>query len=771
VARFHAWLLAAVLRRPLAVLLAWAALAALAVAALLTLKVDGRVEAFLPERDRHLVDYADALRRFGLAETVFVDADRKDVERVRAALRDPGLFLEILGDPDEATRMRTARALAPLVPLLLPESSYGDVEKRLEPEALRARMEEHYERLVGPAGGVYQEILRQDPLELGSLAMGSLVPTPGGRFEGGALLSSDGRRGLITAIPRAPVGDEAGAMALEALFEGLEVSWVGGHRFYLANSRAIQADVGLVSTAGFLLVLLVVVVGFRGARIVGLAALAMALASLGGLAAAVLLFGPVSGVGLAFGGAIGGICADYVLHLHAVPRNGETRREAVTRVYLEIGPTIAVGAATSAAAFLTLLFSEVPVHRQIGVIAAAGILVAQAFSLTAGPVLAIGRGGNDKATEEPRPTPLDRAAGSWFRRILPRAGLALGAALLLLAGAAALTPSLRFERDLRRFESKDAATVEAEETFNDNWGGMLSRAIALVPGNDLEEALRKAEDAQQALGPNVTGPAGILPSKRMQDRRWESWRTFWTGERTARLRTDLAAAGKEFGIKAATFDPFFASLTTRPDPVTPKALEGTAFESVLGRHLHAKDGKTEVLLLVPATAAAPGVRVLTGKGLADAVAEATRGELLLLSLPAILLVAVLLWLHYRSARRVLVALYPMVGGLVLMAGVLVAAGEPLSLLSIPAVVSVFGMGVDYAVFLIDALAGADGEKRVAERSAPVLGAMLASLSTGIALLLASHPGFRALGIAMTAGIGGSFLLAWLGVPKLTGWKR
>jgi predicted exporter len=806
-------LLEAVLRRPLAVLLAWAAFAALCVAVVLPMRVDGRVEAFLPERDRHLADYSDALQRFGLAGTMFVDVEapqgapmREAVDRVRGSLAGSGLVREILGAPDEAARMRTARALAPEVPLLLPEEAYGDMEARLDSGDLRSRMEEHYERLVGPAGGVYQQVLRGDPLELGTLAMTALARfpgTPGQRFEGGALLSADGRHALLTAIPAATVGDEAAAVALESLMDGIardlgdraRLTWVGGHRFYLANSRTIQADVQRVSMAALLLVLAIVFAGFRAARILGLAGLAVAVASLGGLAAGVLVFGPVSGVALAFGGALGGICVDYVLHLHAVPRAGEARVEAVRRVYLEIGPTVVIGAITSAAAFLVLLASPVPVHRQIGVVAAAGILVALAFSLTAGPVLAAGRPRQEKAPAEPRPTPFDRLSGAWFGAVLRRPGAALGIALVLLAASAAASPSLRIEKDLRRFESKDPATVEAERAFTAAWGGMLSRPVVLVPGDDLQAALRGAEDLETVLrsggaaGGGVLGPSAVLPSLRTQDRRWERWRGFWTEARVARLREDLAGAAGEFGIRKGTFEPFFESLAVRPPPVTPEVLRGTAFDAVLSRHVHEVDGKYRVLLLAPRLAepgaggdfvrdvvevAAPGARVLTGKGLADAVADATFGELTGLALPALALVGILLAWYYRRVGTVLVALFPLVGGLVLMAGILVAAGEPLSMLSIPAVIPVFGMGVDYGVFLIDALDGAprggDAVAAVGRRSAPVLGAMLTTLATGAALLLAKHPGFRTLGIAMLAGVGSSFLLAWLAVPRLAGWK-
>ena len=804
-------ILEAVLRRPLAVLSAWAAITGILLATVLSIRVDGRVEAFLPERDAHLADYTDALRHFGLAETLFVDVEaatgaplKNAVDLVRGRMASSGLIGEVFGSPDEDARIRTARALAPAVPFLIPGEEFGRLEARLEPGDLADRMDEHYERLMGPAGGVYQEFLRGDPLELGTFAMTAMMRSslaPGQRFEGGALLSADGRHGLVTARPLAAVGDEEAAAALEVLMEGIRrdlggdgrLTWVGGHRFYLANSRAIRADVQHVSTVALLLVLGIVFLGFRGARLVVLAGAAVAVASIAGLAAGVLVFGPVSGVALAFGGALGGICVDYVLHLHAVPHAGESRREAVRRVYLGVGPTAVIGALTSAAAFLVLAASPVPVHRQMGVVAAAGILAALCFSLTAGPARAAGLRPEKRAAADAAPTPLDRISGAWFGAVLRRPRAAMWIALALVAAAAAAAPPPPKKKDLRRLELKDAAPLEDARRFASTWGGMLSRAVVIVPGDDLQAALRGAEDAEAALreggagGEGTLGPSSVLPSLRTQDRRWAKWREFWTEDRVSRLREDLGAAAAERGIRKGTFDPFFDSLLVRPPPLAPERIRGTAFEPVLTRHVREEDGRTRVMLMAPGAVlegeagervaaameeAAPGTRVLTGKGLADAVAEATVTELTALSLPALALVAVLLALYYRRLRGVLVALVPLAGGLLLLAGTLVVAGEPLSVLSIPAVVPVFGMGVDYGVFLIDALAAADGRgpmpEPVARRSAPVLGAMLTTVAMGFALFMADHPGFKTLGLAMGVGVGGAFLVAWLAVPGLTG---
>src|SRR6185503_15710450 len=150
-------------------------------------------------------------------------------------------------------------------------------------------------------------------------------------------------------------------------------------------------------------------------------------------------------------------------------------------------------------------------------------------------------------------------------------------------------------------------------------------------------------------------------------------------------------------------------------------------------------------------------KILSGRGLADAVVAATRREFATLALPALLLVWVLLVLYYRSFVLASIGVFPLLGGLLVTAGLLAACGEPLNLLNAAVALPVFGLGVDYAIFLMDALRDAardfpdDRARRIAEvgeRMGTMIGDVLTTLAGALPMIFAATPAIYSIGLAM-----------------------
>jgi predicted exporter len=449
------------------------------------------VGPFLPRSDPRLAAYADALHRFGDTHTVYVDvaaADREAThaaaDSLEAAMRASGLFARVFGKSSDWDAGRTFDVLVSALPLLLDDEDLAEVESRTRSEALSARMEEHYERLLGPVGGIHQDALARDPLELTGLVLDRVSATRGpneARFERGRLVSGDGRHALLSASPVADVGDEEAAERLEEFFAeatarldgthpGATVAWVGGHRHYRANALAFRRDMTWVSALAVTLVLGVIFVGFRGARITWISAVAVVVGGIAGAAALATAYPEVSGISLGFGAALSGISVDYVIHLHAERRAGETRREAVRRTFVAVGPTVLIGAITSAAGFLVLLASDIPAHGQLGLAAGAGIGAALLFAMFPGPLVAAA-GRTDRVAKDDPPNVYDRASTALFGSILRHPARAFAAGALLVGLGAAAATSLRFESDIRRFEVRDAAVDRSRAELSRSFRG------------------------------------------------------------------------------------------------------------------------------------------------------------------------------------------------------------------------------------------------------------------------------------------------------------
>jgi predicted exporter len=789
------------------VIAVWIVATLLIALAALRVRVDGRVDALVPEKDRHVAEYIEAMRRMGASEIVYVDVSADDpaslarnagvvVDRLDAS----GLFREVFGrgSPDEMAR--TGRLVLRAAPYYLDEADYATLAARLVPDDLADRAESLSARLLEPGGEARESSIRRDPLDIAPLAMARVLGRDGARGGGGAgLVSKDGRHALVGGRTKATMGDEEAGLAVDALVASVakelagaaKVDWVGGHRFYRSNAQAITSDISLVSTAGTVLVLLVIFFGYPGWRSVAIAALSGLMAGVCAVACAALCFDAVSGVAVAFGGSLSGICVDYVVHLRAAPRRGETRRDAVRRVFEHVAPSVVIGAGTTAAAFLVLVASPVAAHRQIGLCAAAGVVGSVLFSLLVGPILAAGGRHDAPATEDARPGVYERLNRSIWRAILARPVAWLVLSATLIAAAVAIAPRLDFEPDLKRFESKDAATVAAEREFQATWGSLFSRTLLVIRAPDDDAAIERTERAIADLAPRDTGDiatawtsaARVLPSARTQDARWVRWTAFWTPERRDALRRDLAAAAEPLGMRVAAFDPFFESLTARPAALTAAEIRETALAPMLDHHLIEEPGGVRSIVVAGTDTrdlvrrrdelAATGVQVLTSTDLGTAITDATRKELLTLALPSLLAVIAIVIVYYRSARSTAIVLLPLVGGLVISAAGLVLAGEPLSLMNLPVVVPMVGFSIDHGVFILDALREArerpDAEIEVlGERGAAVMSAALTTVVGGFAMLLATHPAIRTLGLTLSLSVVASALLAWTAVPALAG---
>ena len=150
----------------------------------------------------------------------------------------------------------------------------------------------------------------------------------------------------------------------------------GGAAALLIGPRAISAEISnritkrtkLVVTIASALLLLWLVCVLRPASAALICVLPLAL----GFGAAALLvqvaFGSVHVITLGFGGALMGLAMDYPLHLLA--HRSEPEQSGRVRRY------VAMGAATTAIAFLALLGSGIPAIEQIGLFGASGLIVA-----------------------------------------------------------------------------------------------------------------------------------------------------------------------------------------------------------------------------------------------------------------------------------------------------------------------------------------------------------------------------------------------------------
>jgi SAM-dependent methyltransferase len=280
-------------------------------------------------------------------------------------------------------------------------------------------------------------------------------------------------------------------------------------------------------------------------------------------------------------------------------------------------------------------------------------------------------------------------------------------------------------------------------------------------------------------------PSMILPGPDRARRNLRDWERFWTPERTGRLRFALEEAAQENGFSRDAFQPFLEQVE-RPRY---KALEmpESLYDFFGISQKEDKDGWVLVATASPGEGydaetffrqhKGPSVRVFDPNQYSDHLSTILAHSfvrMLLIIAGGVFLVLVLLFL---DLRLVLLTLTPLLFSLVFTLATLKLLGRPLDIPSLMLAIVIFGMGVDYGIFLVRSQQRFLNEKHPSQgpiRTAVFLAAASTLLGMG-ALALSRHAVLRSVGITSLLGIGfclvGAFILlppclAWLYRPRV-----
>lgn len=757
-------------RLPLAV---WLVLAAAGAWVAANARYSADMSAFLPDAATPLQRLLVAELREGVtSRLVLIGIEGAPAESLAAVSR--ALVKRLEGQPNFAYLANGEARLAAAERDFLFANRYvlspGIDAQRFEPAALTAALGRGYQALASPAGPLVRRYLPADPtgefLRLATTFATEARPAT----VAGVWLSSDERTALAL-VQTAAAGFDldaqqanlaliAQAFAAARTEAGAEtaVLRLTGPAVFAVNSRdTIRGDVERLSVLAAALVAGLLLAVFRSVAVVAAAFVPVATGILAGIAAVALGFGAVHGITLGFGITLIGEAVDYSIYFFGQRRAGEPPERALAGIW----PTLRLGTIVSVASFCAMLFSGFPGLAQLGAFSVVGLVAALAATRWVLPAFAGGT-----------VAPL-RIAGVLRRWPLsPRVRLA---ALLLVTGAAALVVARHqpiWDDDLARLNPISAAEQALDERLRAALGAPDARWLLVVSAPSEEQAL----EASEALEAPLTGlvgesalagfdsPTRVLPSRRTQLARRDALPD------EARLRERLRQVVASSPFRPGLFEPFIRDVAAAKvaPPLDRARLRGTAFGLKVDSLLVQRDGRWYAFLplrgvqdpaLVAARVAAPGahdVTLLDIRVEAAALLGSYRERALALWGLGLGLIVAALFVHLRSAARVLHVIAPIAAAVAATLAVLLGAGVKLTLFHLVATLLVVGAGSNYALFF---------EREPpdeAERRATALAVVVCAATTILVfgLLAGSHvPVLRMMGSTVAIGIALSLAFA------------
>jgi uncharacterized protein len=479
------------------------------------------------------------------------------------------------------------------------------------------------------------------------------------------------------------------------------------------------------SVARLLLVAVVVMAGVlalvfrRRLRLVPLAVALGAVALTFGLMA--LVGAPLTMASIAVLPVLLGLAVDYAIQYQAripdPPTAEGARRAARAGV-----PTIATAALATAAGFLVLLLSPVPMVRGFGVLLVVGVGVAFACALTGGtaalvtlsarrgdgPLGRSARGAGELLSAAGRPVgrfgrPAGRIGAGVLRAALAHPARVVGVGLALAATGWAVDTQTEVRSDLQALVPQDLPAVRDLETLQ-RTTGVAGEVDVVVEGRDLTDPKVVAwmRDFQQRVlkqahysPDNGCGKAALCPALSLPD--------LFQGRDAASDRAKIEAL-------LDAVPPYFSQAVITPDRRTANLAFGIRLMPLDEQHAVIERVRDALNPPEGVTARVAGLPVLAAE--ANAALSSPWRRLLTL-LAGLLAVGLVLLAVYRRAERAWVPLVPIALATGWSAAVLFALRIPLNPMSATLGALVIAISTEFAV-LLD---GRYREERAAGRAA------------------------------------------------------
>ncbi len=606
-----------------------------------------------------------------------------------------------------------------------------------------------------------EQALRPGGLVHFDMGSGTLQAEQGGRRW--VLVRADTRGDAFDADAPQRIAAQIGQDRAALGAAGAELLVAGGPLYAAAGKAQAVAESGWIGTGAAIGIVLVLLLAMRRWRVL-LAFVPVAVGLVTGTVACVAVFGSIHVLTLVIGASLIGVAVDFPMHWlgKSFGMPDWQAWPALRRVL----PGLTISLAASLVGYLALAFTPFPALTQTAVFSAAGLLGAYACTVCQLPAWMRGW--------RPHPwLPLLGFAQRALRtreRLAARRGVLWIGAALVAAGVAGGIARLGIQDDLRQWLSLPAPLMAQARQIGDITGVVPTSQFFLVRARDPDELLRRQARVAQRLD-------ALVRDGKLATYNALSQLVSPAAEQEA-LRGRLAAlaaqpqawkAMTDLGIPFEAIAQELQSLAALPPLTIDDALRGPQAERWralwLGQHGSEYAGMITLLgLRDPAALAAvaqdaPGVSLVDRSGELNRMFAATRIEAAELKLISYVAAAVLLLLTLGRAATWRILAVPLAATACSLAA-LGYLGQPLTLFSLFGLLLVSAIGVDYAIFMFERVAGA-----AASLVGILLGAVTTLLSFGL-LALSQTPAIANFGLAVALGVAFSLLWApWIGPPR------
>ena len=680
------------------------------------------------------------------------------------------------------------------LPAYIDTSAYAQFDTLLTREHFVRQMQQNHDDLLSEVGDLFPELIEMDPMGMRNVLAEQMKPL----LSAGTYQTIDNHffvpDSTVCIAFLTPRFSSTNTGQGSALFEQLNalisqfattqphvrITYHGTPASGYYNSTQIKHDLTTTITGALILVLLFLLFCFRRWDTIPLLLLPVAFGTLFGLSMMYWLKGEFSLLALGIGGVVLGVALSYVLHIlthHQYVGDGEQMlRDQVKPVLL--------GCVTTIGSFAGLIFINTALLQDFGLFAAFAILGTTLFSLIWLPQMLSSK------TNPASFKWLDRINTYPFDQNKP---LLVCVTLFIVVGVGAyLVGGTRFDADMHNLGYLDDMTEYSEQLLREKtYTGDKTKYFA-SKGTTMEEAIghfaildQKLDSLQQlGLVKSYTRTNQIFVPMHVQQERIQAWQDFWTPERLAKVRTLIAQTAPQADLNEEAFYTFFetASRDFEPDSLYAAGLIPEGYQSTLmersydGNYLcftsvrcandSVRSSESDYIRICDAVSSNPNLLVLdTYYYTTDTLLQMNADFNVLQWLSMLFVFVVLLLSFHFNIKHTLLAFMPILLSWLIVLGYMVLCDVRFNLISIIISTFIFGIGVDYSIFVMNGLTAKDTDKLHYHKTAILLSAVTLITTVG-SMLIASHPAIRSVGFSTLVGLLSAIILAYVLQPAV-----
>lgn len=694
----------------------------------------------------------------------------------------------INGKIEEEDALETIDFVYNNLPLFLSESDYETIASKIDKNSIGTITKVNYKTLASPSGFIAKSFIVKDPLGLsfmGLKQLNQLGLADDFKLKDGFLVHKDEKHILLFISPKFKTGNtDKNQVFSDNIYQlqndlnsdyknKVRSTYFGGPLIAVANAEQIKTDIQFTVSIALTILVLLFIFFYKKISIPLILFVPTLFGALLAIAVLNLIRTEISAISLGIGAVLLGVTLDYSLHILTHIRSQGTTKS----LYKSISKPIMMSSLTTALAFLCLLFIKSQALQDLGIFAAISVIGSSIFALIFIPQV-----------YKPKPnvnsiksTFIDTIANYNFNK-----NKTLIAVLCILLVLSLFTfNKVVFNKDLSQLNYTTPELNNAELQL-DSLINISSKSLYVVAfGTTIESVLQtndgihstlsklKLEDA--VLDFNSIG--ALVSSSKTQSKQIQDWEDFWTNKKT-KLKEYLIESGSTFGFKTTSFNTFYELLDKKFSPLNIEDYSKitsipindfiTVNDNLITVTSIVKVNKDQISSIKDTFNSDQNIVIFDRQNINEELLGNLKNDFNNLIRYSFALIVLLLLVFYRNIKLTLITIIPILATWLLTLGLMGLFTLEFNIFSIIISTFIFGLGVDYSIFMTNGLLRQSQHKTktlATFKASVILSVITTLLGVGV-LIFAKHPALNSLALVSVIGITSAMLISFTIQPFL-----